>query len=544
MFEFKFADIGEGIHEGTVLQWNFKVGDKVKEGETLVVVETDKVNAELPSPVDGTIVSLGAKEGEEIHVGQVIVTIDDGSGTPASKPEPQAETKAEVAPKSAPKAEADDAQGEIYDFKFADIGEGIHEGTILEWKFKVGDKVKEGETLVIVETDKVNAELPSPVDGKVLKLGKAEGEVIHVGETVVLVGMDGAKLGQAPKMSFDEQQPEGPKGAGVVGEIEVSDDIIGGSDEEETVATSGKVLASPVARKLASDLGIDIATVKGTGEQGRVMKADVENSKAPAKQETTQKAPEAETQKASTPAPSFAAAGKPQGDVEVVKITRLRKAVSNAMTRSKSVIAETVLMDEINVDALVKFRNEAKGLAETKGIKLTYMALIAKAVLIALKEFPVFNASFNHDTDELYMKKFINLGMAVDTPDGLIVPNIKDADRLSVFELASEIRTLADDTIARKISMDQQTNGTFTITNFGSAGIAFGTPVINYPELAILGIGKIDKKPWVVGDEIKIAHTLPLSLAVDHRIIDGADGGRFLMRVKELLGNPTLLLLS
>ncbi|MFA7417931.1 MAG: 2-oxo acid dehydrogenase subunit E2, partial [Acholeplasma sp.] len=135
-------------------------------------------------------------------------------------------------------------------------------------------------------------------------------------------------------------------------------------------------------------------------------------------------------------------------------------------------------------------------------------------------------------------------GMAVDTPDGLIVPNIKDADRLSVFELASEIRTLADDTIARKISMDQQTNGTFTITNFGSAGIAFGTPVINYPELAILGIGKIDKKPWVVGDEIKIAHTLPLSLAVDHRIIDGADGGRFLMRVKELLGNPTLLLLS
>jgi pyruvate dehydrogenase E2 component (dihydrolipoamide acetyltransferase) len=550
MFEFKFADIGEGIHEGTILQWNFKVGDKVKEGETLVVVETDKVNAELPSPVDGTIVSLGAKEGEEIHVGQIIVTIDDGSGPAKTEAKPAAEAKQAPTPQPEKAPEAIASKGEVYDFKFADIGEGIHEGTILQWNFKVGDKVKEGETLVVVETDKVNAELPSPVDGQILKLGKAEGEVIHVGETVVLIGQAGATLqvteAKAPAKKAEEPVSEAKKGAGVVGEIEVSDDIIGGSDEEETVKSTGKVLASPVARKLASDLGIDIASVKGTGEQGRVMKDDVQSAKAPAKSEAASKeAPaKAEAPQASEEAPVMASATKTQGDVEVVKITRLRKAVSNAMTRSKSIIPETVLMDEINVDALVNFRNEAKGLAESKGIKLTYMAFIAKAALIALKEFPLFNASFNHDTDELYVKKFINLGMAVDTPDGLIVPNIKNADRLSVFELASSIRSLADDTIARKISLDQQTNGTFTITNFGSAGIAFGTPVINYPELAILGIGKIDRKPWVVGNEIKIAHTLPLSLAVDHRIIDGADGGRFLMRVKELLSNPTLLLLS
>ena len=552
MYEFKFADIGEGIHEGTVLQWNFKVGDKVKEGETLVIVETDKVNAELPSPVDGTIVSLGAKEGEEIHVGQIIVTIDDGSGPAKTEPKVAQEVKQAPQPTPAPaKApEASASKGEVYDFKFADIGEGIHEGTILQWNFKVGDTVKEGETLVVVETDKVNAELPSPVDGQILKLGKAEGEVIHVGETVVLIGQAGATLeasdAKAPAKKAEEPVSEAKKGAGVVGEIEVSDDIIGGSDEEEVVKSTGKVLASPVARKLASDLGIDIATVKGTGEQGRVMKDDVQNAKAPAKaQEASTQAPAQQSApQASKDAPVMASAGKPQGDVEVVKITRLRKAVSSAMTRSKSIIPETVLMDEINVDALVNFRNDAKGLAESKGIKLTYMAFIAKAVLIALKEFPLFNASFNHDTDEVYIKKFINLGMAVDTPDGLIVPNIKNADRLSVFELASSIRSLADDTIARKISLDQQTNGTFTITNFGSAGIAFGTPVINYPELAILGIGKIDRKPWVVGNEIKIAHTLPLSLAVDHRIIDGADGGRFLMRVKELLSNPTLLLLS
>jgi len=214
------------------------------------------------------------------------------------------------------------------------------------------------------------------------------------------------------------------------------------------------------------------------------------------------------------------------------------------MVRSVYTIPHTTLIDEINVNALVEFRNSAKDIAQSKGIKLTYLAFIMKAVVIALKEFPTFNASFNHETDELYIKKFINLGMAVDTPDGLIVPNIKNAQNLAVFELATQVRKLADDTIARKISLDQQQNGTFTITNFGSAGIAFGTPVINYPELAILGVGKIEQKPIVENGEIKIASMLPLSLAVDHRIIDGADGGRFLMRVKELLQNPTLLVLS
>src|SRR5690606_15180725 len=415
-------------------------------------------------------------------------------------------------------------------------------GTILKWNFKEGDAVKEGETLVVVETDKVNAELPAPVSGTVLKIGKKEGEVIHVGETVVLIGEKGATLAAAPAQKTTEPASEPKKGAGVVGEIEVSDEIIGGGSEDHVATSTGKVLASPVARKLAADLGVEISTVKGTGEQGRVLKDDVAAVKAPAQVAPAQ-APAAQpaqaTAKAATPAPS-----KPQGDVEVVKISRVRKAISNAMVRSVYTIPHTTLIDEVNVKALVEFRNKAKGVAEAKGIKLTYMAFIAKAVVIALREFPTFNASFNHETDELYIKKFINLGMAVDTPDGLIVPNIKNAQNLSVFELASQVRKLADDTIARKISLDQQQNGTFTITNFGSAGISIGTPVINYPELAILGVGKIEQKPVVENGEIKIASVLPLSLAVDHRIIDGADGGRFLMRVKELLMNPTLLLLS
>ncbi len=536
MYEFKFADIGEGIHEGTILKWNFKAGDTVKEGETLVVVETDKVNAELPSPVSGKIVSLGAKEGEVIHVGQTVVTIDDGSKSEAAAPQPVAEAKKEQAPVATLSQAA-------YDFKFADIGEGIHEGTVLKWNFKEGDTVKEGETLVVVETDKVNAELPAPVAGTILKIGKKEGEVIHVGETVVLIGEKGATAAVTPAPSAPHTEPasEPKKGAGVVGEIQVSDDIMASSEEMEHVSTTtSKVLASPVARKLAADLGVDIKNVKGTGEQGRILKDDVALlGQKPA----TATAPTQTPQQAAPLQASFAAL-QPTSDVEVVKISRLRKAISNAMVRSKTMIPHTVLMDEFNVNALVEFRNATKGLAESKGIKLTYMAFIAKAVLIALKEFPMFNASFNHETDEVYIKKSVNLGMAVDTPDGLIVPNVKSAEKLSVFELASQIRKLADDTIARKISLDQQQHGTFTITNFGSVGIGFGTPVINYPELAILGVGKIEQKPWIIDGEIKIAYTLPLSLAVDHRIIDGADGGRFLLRVKELLANPTLMLLS
>lgn len=429
----------------------------------------------------------------------------------------------------------------MYDFKFADIGEGIHEGTILKWNFKVGDKVNEGDVLVVVETDKVNAELPAPATGTIVKMGPAEGETIHVGDTVVIIGEEGASISAAAAPKAEKEEG----GAGVVGDIEVSSDVIASSEEHavETQPAGTKVLATPVARELAKALGVDITTIKGTGANGRVMKEDitaVANGAKPAP---------AATQQAQAVAPQAAvvapAVTVPQGaDVEVVKISRLRKAIAKQMVVAKTVIPHTVLMDEINVNALVDFRSASKALAESKGVKLTYMAFIMKAVVIALKEFPLFNASFNDQTDEVYIKKFINLGMAVDTPDGLIVPNIKNADRLSIFELGTEVSTLAKDTVERKVQMDKLQNGTFTITNFGSVGISYGTPVINHPELAILGVGKISQKPVVENGEIIIASVLPLSLAVDHRIIDGADGGRFLTRIKELLSNPTLLLLS
>ncbi len=419
----------------------------------------------------------------------------------------------------------------MYSFKFADIGEGIHEGTILKWNFKEGDKVKEGETLVVVETDKVNAELPSPVHGTIHKINFKEGDDIHVGDVIVVIDDGSGKeviepAKEEPKQEEPKKEAQSEKGAAVVGEIEVSDEIIGSTHHEVRKEATLKVLASPVARKLASELKVDLKNISGSGPQGRVLKEDILS----------------QNKHKGFEAPAFK---QPEGEVEIVKVSRLRRAISSAMTTSKQMIPHTVLFDSVNVDKLVVFRNEAKVLAEKQGVKLTYMAFIARAVAIAIKEFPVFNSSFDSEKGEIYLKRSINIGIAVDTPDGLIVPNVKNVDKLSLFDLANEINDKASKAINRTLALPEQQNGTFTITNFGSIGVPYGTPIINYPEVAILGIGKITKKPCCIeGDTIKIGNMLPLSLGVDHRIIDGADAGRFLNRVKELLNSPTLLMLS
>jgi len=430
----------------------------------------------------------------------------------------------------------------MYDFKFADIGEGIHEGKILKWNFKVGDKVKEGETLVVVETDKVNAELPSPVDGIIEKIGAQVGETIEVGQTVVIINdgtKDAPEAKEEPKKEVvTKEEPkkeavaEGESAPGVIGEIEVSSEIMASSSENSTQVkdVKTKTLATPVARQMAKELNVNIHEVKGSGEFGRVLKEDI--SKAAESKSTPQTL--------SVPKVSMSA----KGEVEYVPISNLRKAVVRSMTLSKQIIPHTVLMDEIVVDKLVELRNKVKEQAAAQDIKLTYMAFIMKATVLALKKFPSFNASFDQENERMIYKKYMNIGMAVDTPVGLIVPNIKDADKKSILELAKEIKDVAEATVNRTVQLTQLQNTTFTITNFGAADVAYGTPIINHPEVGILGIGKIAQKPVVENGEIKISYVLPLSLAVDHRVIDGADAGRFLSTIKSLLNDPMMLLLS
>ena len=420
----------------------------------------------------------------------------------------------------------------MYNFKFPDIGEGIHEGRLLKWFYKVGDSVKEGETLCLVETDKVNAELPSPVNGIVQKLGVAVGEIIHVGDTLILIQDDlSAKPTpvQEPKKSV-EGVSEG-ENAGVVGKLEVSSEIIAPAHVEETsINQTNKVLASPLARALAKDNNIEIQSITGSGEFGRVLKTDIERAieiKSTPKVDIPKVAPTDSNSK-----------------IRRVPISQLRKAIVNAMTVSKQIIPHTILMDEIDVTELVNLRNAQKELAKSEGIDLTFMPFIIKAITKSIKQFPIFNASFDHEKGEIIYKDFLNIGFATDTKEGLVVPNIKDADTLTIYELATKLKDLQTKAIERTLQLKDIQNGTFTITNYGAFDALYGTPIIKYPEVAIMGIGKIIQKPVVKNNEIVIAHMMPISFAVDHRIIDGADAGRFVMLFKSLLNNPVGMLLS
>ncbi len=443
----------------------------------------------------------------------------------------------------------------MINFKFADIGEGIHEGVILKWLYDVGDQVEEGETMVVVETDKVNAEIPAPEDGILKKQGAKVGETIHVGEVLAVID-DGSseeqteeKTDEQPEDDSDEvsenkteeKGEEEEETASVVGSVEVSNDVLPDSDEHskpEKKEQTGKVLATPVARKMAKDLGVDINTLKGSGPNGRVMKSDIkaaaEASSEPSKQ--------AERKTRSSAYPSMPK--MPERGVRREKISKLRQSIVRAMDTSNQLIPATTVMDEFDVTELVRFREEQKGHVKDQGTKLTYLPLILKAVILTLKEYPIFNASYDHETEEIIYKDFFNIGIAVDTEDGLIVPNIKDADQKSILELAKEIGVLATKARERKLSLAELKNTTFSVTNYGAFGAKLGTPVINHPEVAILGMGAITKKPVVVDDEIKVRDIFPVSLSVDHRIIDGGDAGRFMVKLKAYLNDPMLLLLS
>ncbi len=418
-------------------------------------------------------------------------------------------------------------------FRFADIGEGIHEGQLLKWFVKEGDNIKEGDTLCLVETDKVNAEIPSPIDGKINELCAKVGDTIHVGEVLVKIenGVENTLASNDDKKAEEKasRDNEVKESAGVVGEIEVSNEVIESSGEQHTFLTdsSKKVLATPVARQLAKDLNIDITTITGTGIQGRVMKEDINQAK-----------------ERKRVLPIEAAKMEFKEDIERVKISKLRKTIAQNMALSKSIIPHATSMDEFDVSSLVTFRNSQKEMALEKNIHLTYLPFIVKALTLTLKEHRIFNASFDAQNDEIIYKNYYNIGIAVDTDNGLIVPVIKNADQLSIFEIAKEIEMISEGARNRTITLDKLQNGTFTITNYGASGSTYGVPIIRYPEVSILGIGLISKKPVVLNNEIMIRDLMPISLSYDHRVIDGGNAGRFLKRFKEYLNNPMLLLLS
>lgn len=426
-----------------------------------------------------------------------------------------------------------------YQFKLPDIGEGIAEGVIGEWHVKVGDTIKEDADLVQIENDKSVEEIPSPVAGKVTAIVVPEGETAEVGD--VLVELEVAEgLGnvddsatKTPAKAEEKTQPAPEPVAEQTSKAPV---------EVSVQDHSLPVLAMPSVRKFARENGVELAKakIKGTGRHGQVTKADIEQALS-LPQDVPVAAPETKTEEPVVALPASASAAWPE---TVEKMSPIRKATANAMVRSVSQIPHVHVFDEVVVDKLWDHRKKYKELAATRGVKLTFMAYMVKALAVIMKEFPIFNSSVDMQNQTIAYKDYINVGIATDTDHGLFVPNVKHADALSLFGIAEQISNNTAKAKENKLARDDMNHTGMSITNIGSVGGGFFTPIINWPEVAILGMGKITKEAVVVDDEVQIARVLKLSLAFDHRVIDGATAQKAVNRLKELLADPELLLME
>nr|WP_211182867.1 dihydrolipoamide acetyltransferase family protein [Shouchella clausii] len=416
-----------------------------------------------------------------------------------------------------------------------EVGEGIHEGEIVKWFVKEGDEVKEDDILLEVQNDKSVVELPSPVDGKVLEVKVEEGTTSYVGD-VILVIDDGSGDDDAEEESKEEAPKEEKQAAS---EPEKGQSSSEESDEEE----GSRVIAMPSVRKYAREKGIAISKVKGSGKNGRVLKEDVDAFASGGQTEEAAAPKEEEKTASSKPAATAQAGGNEQLE-ERVPLKGIRKAIAKAMVNSKHTAPHVTHLDEVDVSALVAHRKQYKQIAADQGTKLTYLPYVVKALTSALRKYPALNASIDDEAGEIVYKKYFNVGIAADTEQGLVVPVVKDADRKSIFALADEINELAGKAREGKLSSAEMSGGSATISNLGSARGQWFTPIINHPEVMILGIGRIEEKPVVKDGEIVVGTMLALSISYDHRLIDGVTAQSALNQIKRLLNDPQLLLME
>lgn len=427
-----------------------------------------------------------------------------------------------------------------FEYKFPELGEGLHEGEIIKVHIKPGDKVTDDDIVMEVQNDKAIVEVPCPVNGTVLEVFVKDGQVCHVGEVVAVIDAEG-ELPEGAGAPAEAPQAEAPAAQAAPAAAPAT---------EAPKATNEAVLATPSVRKFAREQNVDLTQVSGTGKNGRITREDVTGfngaaapaaeAEAPAQQETAAVASEAGEKKAAAPA----AAGSAYRPEERVPFKGIRKAIANAMVKSVYTAPHVTIMDEVDVTELVALRTKYKPYAEKKGSKLTYLPFIVKALVAACRQFPIMNATLDEANQEIVLRKYYNIGIATDTDNGLIVPVIEDADRKNIFMVADSIRDLAVRGRDGKLTANELKGSTITISNIGSAGGMFFTPVINFPEVAILGTGRISEKAIVRNGEIVAAPVMALSLSFDHRLIDGATAQNFMNHIKLLLGQPELFIME
>lgn len=416
-----------------------------------------------------------------------------------------------------------------FEYRFPELGEGLHEGEIVKMYIKPGDKVTDDDTIMDVQNDKAIVEVPCPVNGTILEVRVKDSQICHVGEIVAIIDVEGEMPEQDKLTKAEEAPTEEPPAAGHLTEAHVAP------------ALNRDVLATPSVRKLARDFGVNINEVTATGKNGKVTRQDVEAFANGGSLATKQEEAPAVEKGATTPA---TAVTDSRVEEERVPFKGMRKAISNAMVKSAYTAPHVTIIDEVEVSELVAFRTRLKPIMEQKGIKVTYLPFVVKALIAACRQFPVMNAMIDEANNEIVYKKNYNIGIATDTDNGLLVPVIHHADRRSIWMIASDIKDLATRGREGKLSPHEMKGSTITITNIGSAGGMFFTPILNFPEVAILGIGRISEKPVVKNSDIVVASVMALSLSFDHRLIDGATAQNFMNNIKQLLASPERLVME
>lgn len=434
-----------------------------------------------------------------------------------------------------------------FEYRFPELGEGLHEGEIIKVHIKVGDTVTDDDIIMEVQNDKAIVEVPCPVNGKVLEVLVKDGQVCHVGEIVALIDAEG-ELPEQAAPAAEAPKAEAPAAAAPAAEAPAAQ--AAPTAVPAPKAAGGLVLATPSVRKFAREKNVDLTQVGGTGKNGRITRDDVNNfGGAPAAVAADTAAEQqsnaaVETTGAVEAKPAQTVSGTPYRPEERVPFKGIRKIIANAMSKSVYTAPHVTIMDEVDVTELVALRAKYKPYAEKKGSKLTYLPFIVKALVAACREFPIMNATLDEANQEIVLRKYYNIGIATDTDNGLIVPVIEDADRKNLFKIADSIRDLAARGRDGKLTGSELKGSTISISNIGSAGGMFFTPVINFPEVAILGTGRITEKAIVRNGEIVAAPVMALSLSFDHRLIDGATAQNFMNYIKTLLGQPELFIME
>jgi len=564
--------LGESVTEGTVTRWLKSVGETVEVDEPLLEVATDKVDTEIPSPIAGVLEEILVQEDDTVEVGTDLARIGDGSGAgseepesapaqaeePAEEPAPAQEAPAQEAPAApaaqeapAPAESASAAEGDREAITMPALGESVTEGTVTRWLKEIGEEVEMDEPLLEVATDKVDTEVPSPVAGTLVEIVVGEDETVEVGETLAYVGSGApaapaqeapAEPEPAPAPAQAEEPAEQPAPAAPAQEApaapEPKEEPAPAPKQEQpapAAPATGGGYVTPLVRKLASEKGVDLSTVSGTGVGGRIRKQDVLDAAAAAESAQQQAAPAAPTETAAPAKPATTPEVSPlRGTRE--PMTRLRKIVAARMVESLQVSAQLTTVLEVDVTKVARLRRSAKDeFRAREGVNLTYLPFFALAATEALKAYPKLNASI--EGDDIVYHGSENIGIAVDTERGLVVPVLKDAGDLNIAGFARKIADLATRTRDNKATPDELSGGTFTITNTGSGGALFDTPILLQPQVGIMGVGTIVRRPVVVKDadgfeNIAIRDMVYLSISYDHRLVDGADASRFLSQVK------------